>query len=240
MRRSGPIPRPRLVLRARSTAAALFSALTLSISTAGNDPVSVVFVDVTEAAGIHFIHDNAASREKYMVETMGSGCGWIDYDNDGLMDIYLVNGAATQVYEPEITPKSALYRNNGDGTFTDVTEKAGVGAEGLFGMGVAVGDYDSDGLQDLFVTGYDRSILYRNSGKGGFSNETARARVSNAGRWGSSAAWFDYNLDGRLDLIIANYVGWTPDGMCGAGIPARSTALTATPIRTRGKAPRCI
>ena len=201
----------RSLVRARSAAAAVFSVLMLSVSAAGNDPASVVFLDVTEAAGVHFIHENAASREKYMVETMGSGCGWIDYDNDGLMDIYLVNGAATQVYEPQITPKSALYRNNGNGTFTDVIEKAGVAAERLFGMGIAVGDYDNDGLQDLFVTGYDRSILYRNTGKGSFSNETAPAGVSNAGRWGSSAAWFDYNNDGRLDLIIANYVDWTPE-----------------------------
>ena len=237
MRRSWLIPRPRLVLTARSAAAAVFSVLTLSISAAGNNPASIVFLDVTEAAGIHFIHDNAASQEKYMVETMGSGCGWIDYDNDGLMDLYLVNGTATQVYVPQITPKSSLYRNNGDGTFTDVTEKAGVGAEGLFGMGIAVGDYDNDGLQDLFVTGYDRSILYRNTGKGSFSNETARARVSNAGRWGSSAAWFDYNNDGRLDLIIANYVDWTPEGNVRCGNPGEEYRAYCHPNTYKGQSP---
>jgi len=100
---------------------------------------SVTFLDVARPAGITFQHDNAASPEKYLIETMGSGCGWIDYDQNGLLDLYLVNGAATKVYQPARPLRSALYRNNGDGTFADVTTKAGVGAEGLFGMGVAVG-----------------------------------------------------------------------------------------------------
>ncbi|HXN49476.1 MAG TPA: CRTAC1 family protein [Bryobacteraceae bacterium] len=142
---------------------------------------------------------------------MGSGCAWIDYDQNGLLDLYLVNGAATQVLQPAKPPRGALYRNNGDGTFTDVTEKAGVGAEGLFGMGVAVGDYDNDGFPDLLVLGYGRCILYHNNGDGTFTDVTARAGVANTGRWGSSAAWFDYDNDGRLDLAIANYVDWTPD-----------------------------
>src|SRR5438105_11012605 len=96
----------------------------------------VRYVDVARSAGISFRHDNAASAEKYLIETMGSGCGWIDYDQNGLMDLYLVNGAATRLYKPPHALRSALYHNNGDGTFTDVTEKAGVGAENLFGMGV--------------------------------------------------------------------------------------------------------
>src|SRR5262245_54021132 len=99
---------------------------------------TIVFRDIAKAAGIRFIHDNAATPEKYLIETMGAGCGWIDYDADGLLDLYLVNGAATRIYKPTARLRGALYRNNGDGTFTDVTEKAGVGAEGLFGMGVAV------------------------------------------------------------------------------------------------------
>src|SRR5215471_8826012 len=130
----------------------------------------VTFVDVAQAAGITFRHDNAASPEKYLIETMGSGCGWIDYDQDGLLDLYLVNGAATRVYTPHQPLRSALYRNNGDGTFTDVTTKAGVGAEGLFGMGVAVGDYDNDGFPDLLVLGYGRCILYHNNGDGTFTD----------------------------------------------------------------------
>jgi hypothetical protein len=171
----------------------------------------VTFVDVANSAGITFRHDNAASPEKYLIETMGSGCGWIDYDQNGLLDLYLVNGAATHIYSPKQPLTSALYRNNGDGTFTDVTHNTGVGAEGLFGMGVAVGDYDNDGFPDLFVLGYGRCILYHNNGDGTFTDVTTKAGVGNLGRWGSSAAWFDYDNDGRLDLVIANYVDWSPE-----------------------------
>lgn len=171
---------------------------------------AIRFVDVATAGGIFFRHENAASAEKYLIETMGSGCGWIDYDQNGLMDLYLVNGAATQVYTPKEKISGALYRNNGDGTFTDVTRRAGVGAEGLFGMGVAVGDYDNDGYPDLLVLGYGRCILYHNNGDGTFQDATERAGVANAGRWSSSAAWFDYDNDGLLDLVIANYVDWSP------------------------------
>jgi hypothetical protein len=168
-------------------------------------------VDVTERVGIRFRHDKAASSEKYLIETMGAGCGWIDYNQDGLLDLYFVNSAPTQVYKPKQPLRSALYRNNGDGTFTDVTEKAGVSADGLFGMGVAVGDYDNDGFPDLLVLGYGRSILYHNNGDGTFTDVTARAGVTNERRWASSAAWFDYDNDGRLDLVIANYVDWSPE-----------------------------
>lgn len=171
----------------------------------------VSYVDVAHHSGITFKHDNAASPEKYLIETMGAGCGWIDYNQDGLLDLYLVNGAATRLYKPPHALRSALYRNNGDGTFTDVTALAGVGAEGLFGMGVAVGDYDNDGFPDLYVLGYDRCILYHNNGDGTFKDVTAHAGVANQGKWGSSAAWFDYDNDGRLDLVIANYVDWSPE-----------------------------
>ena len=171
----------------------------------------VRYVDVASSAGISFQHDNAASPEKYLIETMGSGCGWIDYDQNGLLDLYLVNGASTRLYTPKHALRNALYRNNGDGTFTDVTLKAGVAAEGLFGMGVAVGDYDNDGFPDLLVLGYERSILYHNNGDGTFTDVTDRAGVGNVGKWGSSAAWFDYDNDGLLDLVIANYVDWSPE-----------------------------
>jgi len=156
---------------------------------------------------------------------MGSGCGWIDYDQNGLLDLYLANGAETRVYKPKQPLRSALYRNNGDGTFTDVTLQAGVGAEGLFGMGVAVGDYDNDGYPDLLVLGYGRCILYHNNGNGTFTDVTARAGVENRGGWASSAAWFDYDNDGKLDLVIANYVDWTPESgfWCGEhGLGMRS------------------
>jgi len=171
----------------------------------------VTFTDVARATGIDFRHDNAATPEKYLIETMGGGCGWIDYDQNGLLDLYLVNSAPTKIYKPAHPLRGALYRNNGDGTFTDVTTKAGVGAEGLFGMGIAVGDYDNDGFPDLFICGYGRSILYHNNGDGTFTDVTKQAGVENVGRWASSAAWFDSNNDGHLDLVIANYVDWSAE-----------------------------
>jgi len=172
---------------------------------------SVRFADIARQSGIRFRHDNAASPEKYLIETMGAGCGWIDYDQNGLMDLYLVNSAATQLYQPSAPPRGSLYKNNGDGTFADVTARAGVAAEGLFGMGVAVGDYDNDGFPDLLLLGYGRSILYHNNGDGTFTDVTAKSGVANLGRWASSAAWFDYDNDGKLDLVIANYVDWSPE-----------------------------
>ena len=171
----------------------------------------VRYVDVARSAGISFQHDNAASSEKYLIETMGSGCGWIDYDQNGLLDLYLVNGVSRRANTSKHALRSALYRNNGDGTFTDVTIKAGVDAEGLFGMGAAVGDYDNDGCPDLFVLGYGRCILFHNNGNGTFTDVTDRAGVGNLRKWGSSAAWFDYDNDGLLDLVIANYVDWSPE-----------------------------
>ena len=168
---------------------------------------------------------------------MGSGCGWIDYDQNGLLDLYLVNGAATRLYTPKRRLQSALYRNNGDGTFSDVTAKAGVGAEGLFGMGVAVGDYDNDGFPDLYVLGYGRCILFHNNGDGTFRDVTAKAGVENAGRWGSSAAWFDYDNDGRLDLVIANYVDWAPDNNFWCGDHGPGLRSYCHPDNYHGQAP---
>jgi len=184
---------------------------TPSLRAWASTPGQTNFIDIARSAGITFQHDNAASPEKYLIETMGSGCGWIDYDQDGLLDLYLVNGTETHAYKPAHALRSALYRNNGDGTFSDITEKAGVGAEGLFGMGIAVGDFDNDGYPDLYVCGYGRCILYHNNADGTFTDVTARAAVSNSGRWASSAAWLDYDNDGRLDLVIANYVDWSPE-----------------------------
>jgi hypothetical protein len=197
------------------------AALTVLFATPAANPIR--FTDVTRAAGIAFHHENAATPQKFLIETMGAGCAWIDYDRDGLADLYLVNSAETAAFKPEKPLRSALYRNNGNGTFTDVTAKAHVGADGLFGMGVAVGDFDNDGNPDLAVLGYGRSILYRNNGDGTFTDVTKRAGVTNAGKWASSAAWFDYDNDGRLDLVIANYVDWTPErnfycGSQGAGM----------------------
>jgi enediyne biosynthesis protein E4 len=156
------------------------------------------------ASGISWVHTAGKSPEKYLPETSGAGCAFLDYDNDGWMDIYLVNSGRCDFYDPNPPLRNALYRNNRDGTFTDVTEKAGV-AGGGYGQGVAVGDYNGDGFPDLYVTQYGRSILYRNNGDGTFTDVTEKAGVAAPG-WSSSAVWFDYDNDGRLDLFVCQFV----------------------------------
>jgi len=156
------------------------------------------------ASGITWKHTAGKSAEKYLPETTGAGCAFIDYDNDGWMDLYFVNSGACDFYAPNPPLRNALYHNNRDGTFTDVTEKAGVGAGG-YGQGVAVGDYDGDGFPDLYVTQYGKSILYRNNGDGTFTDVTEKAGVAAPG-WASSAVWFDYDNDGRLDLFVCRFV----------------------------------
>jgi hypothetical protein len=173
--------------------------------------IPVRFTDVRKEAGITFQEDGTETEEKNYIETMGTGLAWIDYDQDGLLDLYLVQAAETDWYKPPRPLHSALYHNNGDGTFTDVTEKAGVGAAGLYGQGVAVGDYDNDGYPDLYVMGYGRAILYHNNGNGTFTDVTAQAGVADEGQWSTSGGWFDYDRDGHLDLLVGNYLQWTPE-----------------------------
>jgi enediyne biosynthesis protein E4 len=173
-------------------------------------PIPVHFTDIRKQAGITFLQDATATEEKYYLETMGTGVGWIDYDQDGLMDLYFVQSAATDIYKPPHPLRSTLYHNNGDGTFTDVTDKAGVGGSGHYGQGVAVGDYDNDGYPDLYVTGYGSAILYHNNGNGTFTDVTAKAGVADEGGWSTSAGWFDYDKDGWLDLVVTNYIEWSP------------------------------
>jgi len=155
-------------------------------------------------SGITWRHTAGHSQQKYLPETTGAGCAFLDYDKDGWMDIYLVNSGKCDFYDPNPPLRNALYRNNRDGTFTDVTEKAGVGAGG-YGQGVAVGDYDGDGFPDLYVTQYGRSVLYHNNGDGTFTDVTDKAGVAAPG-WSSSAVWFDYDNDGRLDLFVCRFV----------------------------------
>lgn len=155
-------------------------------------------------SGITWQHVNGRSPEYYLPETTGAGCAFLDYDNDGWMDIYLVNSGKCDFFNPEPALRNALYHNNRDGTFRDVTEKAGV-AGGGYGMGIAVGDFDGDGWPDLYVTQYGRSILYRNNGNGTFSDVTRSAGLAAPG-WASSAVWFDYDNDGRLDLFVCRFV----------------------------------
>jgi hypothetical protein len=169
------------------------------------------------ASGISWVHVNGQSPEMYMPETVGAGCAFLDYDNDGWMDIYLVNSGACDFYTPPRALRNALYRNNRDGTFTDVTEKAGVPGD-AYGMGVAVGDYDGDGLPDIYLTQYPRSILYHNNGDGTFTDVTAKAGVAAPG-WATSAVWFDYDNDGLLDLFVCRFVDFekSKNIFCGYG-----------------------
>jgi hypothetical protein len=156
------------------------------------------------ASKITFRHVNGRSPDYYLPETTGAGCAFLDFDNDGWMDIYLVNSGKCDFFDPSPPLRNALYRNNHDGTFTDVTEQAGV-AGGGYGMGAAVGDYDGDGFPDLYVTQYGRSILYHNNGDGTFTDVTEKAGVAAPG-WASSAVWFDYDNDGKLDLFVCRFV----------------------------------
>jgi len=175
-----------------------------------DDRAPVRYTEVRQAAGITFLQDGTATDEKYYLETMGTGVAWLDYDQDGLMDLYFVQSAATDIYKPPQPLRSALYHNNGDGTFTDVTAKGGVGGEGHYGQGVAVGDFDNDGYPDLYVTGYGSAILYHNNGDGTFTDVTAKAGVADKDGWSASAGWFDYDKDGWLDLLVTNYIEWSP------------------------------
>ena len=164
-----------------------------------------LFVDVTQAAGINF-HLNCGSKEKlYIVETQCGGAAAFDYDNDGWMDILLIDGSSIEDYKAQKCHPPKLYHNNHDGTFTDVSAKSGLNFCG-WGYGVAIGDYDNDGWEDVYITGFNHSALYHNNHDGTFTDVTAKAGVANAGRWGTSAAFGDYDNDGNLDLYVANYV----------------------------------
>ncbi len=166
------------------------------------------FRDVTAQAGIRFTHNNGAFGKKWLPETMGPGCAFIDYDNDGYPDILLINGEDWPGHPRAGTTTPKLYHNNRDGTFTDVTRQAGL-AVPMFGMGVAVGDYDNDGFDDLFITALGQSHLFHNNGNGTFTDVTKAAGMGGPNEFSTSAAWVDYDRDGKLDLVVANYVQWT-------------------------------
>jgi len=166
----------------------------------------VRFTDITRQAGIDFVHNNGAYGKKYLPETMGAGCAFLDYNNDGWLDIFLVNGSDW----PERKKKASypsLYRNNRNGTFTDVTRSAGLAVE-MYGMGCAVADYDNDGDDDIYLTVLGPDRLFQNQGAGVFKDVTRAVGLGNPD-FGSSAAWLDYNRDGQLDLFVANYVEWS-------------------------------
>jgi enediyne biosynthesis protein E4 len=187
---------------------------TLTTATAGSPPPAsrptgpIEFVDVTGQAGIHFKHNSGAYGKKLLPETMGSGVCFFDYDNDGWQDIFLVNSMDWPEHK---TGKSypALYHNNHDGMFTDVTREAGLAVE-TYGMGCAVGDYDNDGFEDLYLTTVGSNHLYHNLGNGKFADVTAKAGVASPG-FSASAVWFDYDNDGKLDLFVAHYIEWSEE-----------------------------
>jgi len=196
---------------------------------------SIQFRDVTEQAGIHFVHNNGAFGKKYLPETMGPGVAFIDYDNDGWPDIFLVNSMDWPGHgQKHSTPK--LYHNNHDGTFTDVTHKAGLDVE-MFGMGVAVGDYDNDGYDDLFVTAYGENRLFHNNGNGTFTDVTQKVGLQGPKEFSTSAAWVDYDKNGHLDLVVANYVQWTPETDLYCTLDGKSKSY-CTPESYKGTAVR--
>jgi enediyne biosynthesis protein E4 len=196
---------------------------------------AVTFQDVTQSAGIRFTHNNGAYGKKYLPETMGPGVAFIDYDNDGWPDIFLVNGTDWPGHATKhSTPK--LYHNNHDGTFTDVTHRAGLDVE-MFGMGVAVGDFDNDGFDDLFVTAYGQSRLFHNNGNGTFSDVTQKAGLSGPQEFSTSAAFVDYDKDGKLDLVVGNYVQWSIEGDLYCTLDGKSKSY-CTPESYKGTAVR--
>lgn len=186
-----------------------FISLAILLSAFSTQPAAsqIQFHDITAQAGIQFVHNNGAFGKKYLPETMGPGVAFIDYDGDGWPDILLVNSEDWPGHKRTASTLK-LYRNNHNGTFTDVTAKAGL-AFSLFGMGAAVGDYDNDGHDDIFVTALGQSHLFHNNGNGTFTDVTKASGLWGPDEFSTSAAWVDYDQDGRLDLVVANYVQWS-------------------------------
>jgi enediyne biosynthesis protein E4 len=195
--------------------------------------VSRTFVDVTAAAGIAFRHQNGAFGRKYLPETMGSGGAFLDADGDGWLDIFLVN-SKTWPGRPASRARHALYRNNANGTFSDVTVASGLGVE-MYGMGVAAADYDNDGRVDIYLTGLDGNRLFRGTGAGKFVDVTEKARVPGGG-FSTSALWFDYDRDGRLDLYVARYVEWSIDKDLHCTLDGKTKSY-CTPESYKGQSP---
>ncbi len=169
---------------------------------------SVQFTNITQKAGIHFMHNNGGFGKKYLPESLGSGCAFLDYDNDGRQDILLINSKdwPGQYRKPSFP---SLYRNKGDGNFVDVTHEAGLAVE-MYGLGAAIADYDNDGNDDIYITCLESDHLFHNNGHGSFTDVTRQSRITDS-EFGTSATWLDYDKDGKLDLYVCNYVKWSPE-----------------------------
>jgi len=193
----------------------------------------IEFTDVTAEAGIRFKHNSGAFGKKYLPETIGSGGAFLDYDNDGSQDILLVN---SKDWPENKKRKSfpALYKNNKDGTFTDVTQQAGLTVE-MYGIGVAVADYDNDGNEDIYITCVGPNRLFRNLGDGKFLDVTGKAGVGDPG-FSTAAAWFDFDNDGKLDLFVGNYVEWSPETDQNCTLDGKNKSY-CTPQSYKGQSP---
>jgi hypothetical protein len=189
--------------------AALLLVTAAAASLAAQQPLGFSLVDVTAASGLRFTHVNGAFGKKYLPETLGSGAAFFDYDNDGRQDVLLVNGTSWPGQKPS-GATSHLYRNVGGGRFANVTKASGLGLE-LYGMGAAAGDFDNDGWPDVLITAVGQNRLFRNKGDGTFDDVTTRAGLGPRLGFSTSALWFDYDRDGWLDLLVCNYVKWTPE-----------------------------
>ena len=222
--------------RSLLTFGALVSAALIVAAAAAPTPSrsAVEFVDVTASSGIRFTHVNGAFGKRYLPETMGSGVAFLDYDNDGRQDILLVNSTRFPG-RPGPRGLPALYHNNGDGTFTDVTRAMGLAVE-IYGMGVAVADYDNDGWEDIYITAVGASHLFHNVHGQRFEDVTARAGVGDTG-FSASAAFFDYDRDGRVDLFVCHYVDWSPEKDLFCTLDGRNKTY-CTPESYRGQSAR--
>jgi len=187
--------------------------------------------EVTQSAGIDFVHNSGAFGGKYLPETLGPGCAFLDYDNDGWQDILLINGMDWPGHKQHRTTMR-LYHNNRNGTFTDVTKRAGLDIE-MYGLGVAVGDFNNDGFPDLFVSCVGQSRLFQNTGKGTFVDVTERSGIGKRQGFSTSALWFDYDRDGHLDLFVCNYVKWSPEQDVFCSLDAKHKSY-CTPEAYRG------